>query len=69
MKSYHIGLLKCGKTLIVETAQDIDCLSPDIWKYYHERVITKKTLKRVRNELLEAINDEFGTNFERCEVR
>jgi hypothetical protein len=52
MKTYHVGMIYRGKTLIVQLRQNKDCLSPEINSYWGERIITKKELYETRKELL-----------------
>jgi hypothetical protein len=52
MKTYHVGMLAKGKTLVVQLRSDIDCLSPQIFSYWGQRTVTKKELHAVRLELL-----------------
>ena len=74
--TYHIGFIKgTGKvpfmgnghrksTVIVQARKDVDCLSPQLWKYMGERNITKVQLKRDKSRLLKAINESYGTDFD-----
>jgi len=59
---WHNGHRKT--TVVVELRRHVDFLSTDLWKYYGERITTKLELWKKRNELLSAINEEFGTSFE-----
>lgn len=63
IKTYHIGLLKQGKTIIVQCRKCIDYLSCELWEYIGERVTTKTRLKGIKGALLKSINLEFGTEF------
>jgi len=50
--TYHIGLSKQGKTLIIEAVRCIDYLGCEIYDYMGERETTKKHLKAHRYEFL-----------------
>lgn len=52
MRTYHIGLSKRGKTMVIETATCVDFLGCEIYDYMGERIITKKQLKASRYDLL-----------------
>lgn len=51
--TYHIGLSKRGKTMVVETAHCVDFLGCEIYDYMGERIITKKQLNASRHDLLD----------------
>jgi len=53
MKSYHIGLSKRGKTMVIETATCVDFLGCEIYDYMGERIVTKKHLNACRYGLLD----------------
>ena len=62
--TYHIGLLKKSEeTVVLQLRRSVDFLSPEIWKYYGERINTKANIKRNKNTFLCAINAHYGTNF------
>jgi len=67
MKTYHLAYTRgnpsgpCANgsrstTLIVETARDVDFLSPDVWRYWGERKITKAQLRMNRPAILADAN-------------
>ena len=37
-KPYHVGLVKQGKTLVIQYAASVDQLSCELWKYAGERL-------------------------------
>ena len=55
-------------TLLLETADCVDDLSSQVWKYFGERVITKKKLRATRDEILAWANKEYGTDFKRLVI-
>ena len=67
-KTYHVGLLMGAgaenywpngystNTLIVQARRDKDYLSPDLWEYLGERIITKTQLKINKWKILEETN-------------
>ena len=75
IKYNHIGLIKAkGKhdfldnynqetIVIVQVKKNIDDLSPELWQYLGLRPTTKLKLMIVKDELLKAINQDFGTDF------
>ena len=75
METYHLALERgTGKaaywanghrkdTLILTGRRGLDCLSPDIWKYLGERIVTKAHLKINKDALLAGFNEQFGTSF------
>jgi hypothetical protein len=74
-RTYHLGLLRgTGKTrywsnghststLILQARKNVDSLSPDLWYYIGERIITKKQLKINAIKILEQININNHTSF------
>lgn len=62
-KTYHIGLLKSGKSVIMQMTTNVDCLSPQTWIYYGHRITTKKRIKEQKSEILAAINLQNKTEF------
>lgn len=52
MRTYHIGLSKRKKTLIIEAQTSVDCLDCEIYDYMGEREITKKKLRENRMQIL-----------------
>jgi hypothetical protein len=52
MKAYHIGLLKRGKTLVIQAVKDKDCLDCEIYDYLGKFNMTKAKLKQSRYPLL-----------------
>ena len=68
MRIYHVGLLMAGRKVVVEMRRNIDFLSPDLWIYCGRRETTKKQVREKRIALLQAINKEHGTQFDRIEV-
>ena len=69
MKTYHIGFVKDGKTLVVQATKTVDELSCETWKYWGEREITKKELNKKKNELLACTNVLYRKSFERVVVQ
>lgn len=78
MPIYYIGFIDNNKlpfnyelsnTVTVQAVRNKDCLSPYIWKYFGERITTKKELKKNRAKLLQEINNSYGTNFERIVIK
>lgn len=69
MKTYHIGLVKNGRKLIVEVAPSVDQLSCELWKYYGERETSAKELRAKKAEILRAVNAEFGKDFDGVTIR
>ena len=73
MKTYHIGLLKGSQgfwrnghrnnTVVVQCRRNLDNLDCELWKYYGERVTTKRNIEINKIKLLAAINKEYGTAF------
>ena len=74
MKTYHLGLLKgIGRglyanghresTVIVQARRSVDSLSPQLWKYFGEREITKAQLRRSRYVILTQVNAQYNTAF------
>lgn len=53
MKTYHVGLSKRGKTMVIETARCVDFLGCEIYDYMGERIITKRQLNESRYDLLD----------------
>jgi len=53
MNTYHIGIGKRGKTMVIEACRCIDFLSCEIYDYMGERVTTKKELYQKRYDILE----------------
>ena len=51
--SYHIGLGKHNKTLIVYACKDIDYMDCEVYDYLGEREITKTKLKKDKPAILE----------------
>lgn len=69
-KTYHVALLKGGlgnnhrkSTVVVQMREDVDCLSPEIWRYIRQTYKTKKEIHAVKDEFLAWINDTFDENF------
>ena len=72
---YHVGLIRgTGKvqcwanghrksTVVVQMRKDKDYLSPDLWEYIGPREVTKAHVKANRVKLLQAINEQYGTQF------
>jgi len=52
MKAYHIGLLKRGKTLVIQAVKDKDCLDCEIYDYLGAFNISKAKVKEARYPLL-----------------
>jgi len=69
MRTYHIGFVKAGKTLIVQARRTVDELSCETWKYWGEREITKKELNQKKNELLTCTNALYRKGFERVVIQ
>lgn len=69
MKTYHIGFVKDGKTLVVQVTKTVDELSCETWKYWGEQEITKKELNKKKNELLACTNALYHKSFERVVVQ
>ena len=67
-KVYFIGLLKDGKKLIIQTANTVDGLSCETWKYFGQRITTKGELKNKRFDIMRVVNTQYSTNFERVQV-
>jgi len=76
MKTYHIGLIKgSGKcyplhrnghrktTLVLQARRCIDYLSPSLWLYMGERIITKCQLRANVSQILGAVNKSEGTAY------
>ena len=75
MSTYHVGLIKgCWRnghresTLIIQARRNKDNLSPDLWKYLGEQIITKAQLKIARHDLKVWANGYFNTAFTHCVV-
>lgn len=51
-KTYHIGLSKRGKTMVIEMVRCVDYLGCEIYDYMGERIVTKKHLNDCRYDLL-----------------
>lgn len=80
MRTYFVGLLKGSgrsgyhsnchhkSTLVVQARTIIDNLSCELWKYYGERITTKKELHRNRFKILKAVNKQYGTSFKRVVI-
>jgi len=62
---YHIGLLKQGKKLILQTSRTVDGLSCEISEYLGSRQVTKAKLKHNAKVLLAEFRKE--KKFENCE--
>ena len=69
MESYHIGLRKAGKTVIVELADTVDQLSCELWQYYGEHVNTVAELEQNKAAILKVINVEYGTDFQEIKIQ
>ena len=52
MKTYHIGTVKRGKTLVIEAVRDVDYLSCEIYDYLGKRETTKASLRANRYQIL-----------------
>ena len=68
MKTYYIGLLKRGDTVVLEMADTVDQISCECWKYYGERERSIAHLKRESAQVLRAINEEHGTQFSKLVI-
>jgi hypothetical protein len=77
-ETIHTGLIKDGKTVIVQVARTVDQLSCELWKYTGERIATNSptghesfatALRQRSSELLTAINQQFKTKFTRILVQ
>lgn len=69
MKTYFIGFLKQDeKTVIVQMRTSVDFLSPQLWKYFGERINTKKRVKAQKIALLEEINKSYNTKFTKIKI-
>ena len=53
MRAYHIGLLKRGKTLVIQAVEDKDYLDCEIYDYLGQFNMTKAKLKQSRYPLLD----------------
>ena len=69
MRTYHLGLVKQGNTVVLEVADTVDGLSCELWKYLGERQNTLANLKRVNGSILAGLNADLGTTFTRLQVR
>ena len=69
MKTYHIGFLKQGKTLVIQVAETVDGLSCETWKYWGEREITKKELIQKKAEILAYTNTFYHKSFDRVMIQ
>lgn len=69
MKTYHIGFVKAGKTLIIQATKTVDELSCETWKYWGQRKITKKELNEKKQELLTCTNALYRKRFGRVVVQ
>jgi len=76
MNVYHIGLLRGTgpglwsnghkvTTVVLQARSNKDYLSPDLWKYYGPREITKRELRAKKAGLLKWINTIEGEKFTR----
>ena len=61
---YHIGILRVGKTAIIQATKTVDELSCEIYRYYGERETTKDNLKRNKQTILAELKKD--RTFERC---
>jgi hypothetical protein len=61
--TYHIGLVKRGRTLLIEVADTVDQLSCETWKYLGERETTIAKLRENASLLCLHVNEEHGTSF------
>jgi len=69
MRTYYIGLLKDGERLIIQATASVDCLSCQLWKYYGQRMNTKKNLRKNAKELMHEVNKSYGTQFTKVQVQ
>ena len=67
-KQYHVGFLRQGDTLVVQMRENLDCLSPELWRYFGLREITKAAVYANRKKLLDAVNQEEQTAFTHIQV-
>jgi hypothetical protein len=68
MRTYHIGFLKSNDTLIVQAVATKDALSCQLWKYFGERMNTKKQLRAHKMNLLNEVNKCYGTSFSKIQI-
>lgn len=67
-KPYHVGLVKQGKTLVIQYAASVDQLSCELWKYCGERLTSGERLKANGKKFLAQMNRDHGTAFTRVKV-
>lgn len=51
--TYHVGIGKRGRTMVIEAVTCVDFLSCETYDYMGERIITKKQLRDSRYDLLD----------------
>lgn len=64
MRTYHLGVLKAGDTLVLQARRCVDFLDCEIWLYLGERATTKRRLHQNRARILELLNRNENTNFQ-----
>jgi len=69
MRTYHLGLVKDGKTVILEVSDTVDGLSCETWKYLGQRENTLKNLRKNNGNVLNGLNAGMGTEFTRLIVK
>ncbi len=58
MRTYHIGIAKRGRTMVIEARRCIDYLSCEIYDYLGKRGTTKKMLHERRYQVLAMCQEE-----------
>jgi len=58
MKTYHVGMSKRGKTLVIEARRSIDYLSCELYDYYGLHETTKARLYANRYKILSALQGQ-----------
>ncbi len=68
-QTYHVGLLKQGKRLVIQVADSVDQLSCELWKYLGERETTIKRLQDGKVIILASVNASHDTAFTSVSIR